>query len=148
MVFITMTKNILLIIFVFLLSNTASANEVHSIDPTSYIMKGSDIYGNSAYSISLEIKRNKKSVSLKSMKVTIYEESIEIDDDDLAEIVDPNVSKILVENDAGIWGSFITVELPFGKKGFFCRKQKYLYISSLGTMSGKGLTASIINPCG
>jgi hypothetical protein len=136
----------LTIIAAFIFSVNLAANEMHFSEPTEYSISGNDIYGKKAYTINLKLD-HKEEVSISGLKVTIYDKSIVVPNELLEIVKNPRISEISVTNDAGIFGSYFYIRVPFGKGSFFCKKKKYIYVSSLAAMDGGDLEAKIIDPC-
>lgn len=124
-----------------------NANEMHSTDPIHYRISGNDIYGEKGYTISMSLDRSKKNVSVSEIEVEIYDKSISISKEILGQVENPALDQIEATNDAGVFGSYFYLRIPFGKGHFFCKKKKYIYISNLAAMKGGELEARIIDPC-
>jgi len=138
--------------FAAVLCSQVSANEVFSADPTTFIIEGNDRYGNEAYSISAKVKREDESLKLTGLSVKIYDQEIQVESKLLVQVINPDFTNIGATNDAGIFGSYFYIGIPFGKRGKCREARKYklkksIYISSLDVVSGKGLSAKIYDPC-
>jgi len=134
------------------ISCSVEANEMFSVDPTSYVISGKDRYNEDAYSISMGLKRTNKKTLVEKLFITIYDQSIKVGGDILNQVEDPDLLSINAVNDAGLFGSYFYIDIPFGKRRRCKEARKYklkksIYISNLGRMDGKGLKAEINDPC-
>ncbi len=128
----------------------ASANQMSMASPASVVISGNDAYGKAAYSITISYKSADNEIS--AINVSVYDQSIEISKELLSQVNDINLNKISAANDAGVFGSYFYIYLPYGPVGKCSTAKEHgetheLYISSLGTMNKKGLSAKIIDPC-
>jgi len=143
---------ILSLFLIILASGAVFANEMFVTPPTEYDVRGNDRYGESAYSINAVLDRSGEETKLVELHVTIYEDSISVPQELLSQVVNPHLGGIRVINDAGIFGSYFYIYIPFGDISR-CRaarkdkERKSLYISSSDTMDGGELRASIFDPC-
>jgi len=135
-----------------LLTSLAHANQMHNIAPTSYIIAGRDIDGEDAYSIALQLERSEKETTIKSLEVQMYGEVLSVSSDILRQAVNPNVSAITFTNDAGVFGYYIYIDVPFGQIGS-CREArkdkltKSIHITNLGKRGSRAIEARIYDPC-
>lgn len=146
-----MSKELILILSL-VFSGSIAANEIYSIDPISYKMAGKNERGEDAYSLDFELARGDQRVSLSSFRAKIYDRSIEVKKELLEQVYNPKIDQISATSDSGIFGSYVSIRLPFGEVGKckFARKNsltKVLYLSTLGTMRGGSSEAKIIDPC-
>ena len=116
------------------------------------MVSGNDRYGDSAYEIRALLTHADEGTKIRELTVTIYDESISVAAELLAQVDTPDFGAVKVINDAGIFGSYFYIDIPFGDipRCRAARKHKQrmsLHISSLGTMDDEGLKASIFNPC-
>ena len=132
--------------------SVALANEMFLTPPTEYVLSGNDRYGETAYEIRAALVQGEKETTLRELSVTIYDDSISVASELLAKVKNPDFGSVEVINDAGVFGSYFYIDIPFGDipRCRAARKDKQrmsLHISSLGTMDGDGLKASIFDPC-
>ncbi|MDA9983979.1 hypothetical protein N8456_07875 [Porticoccaceae bacterium] len=139
-----LTSQIILVLF---LCGAASANEMHNVAPTNYEISGSDVQGNSAYTISVVLNHDVKITTIEALDVSIYKKRLSVPAEIIAQAENPDLGSISVTNDSGVFGSYFYIRVPFGKKGFFCKKKPYIYISSLPAMNGGDLEAKVLDPC-
>ena len=146
-----MIRTLPLMTLVFI-GTVALANEMFLTPPTEYVVSGNDRYGDSAYEIRALLTHADEGPKIRELTVTIYDESISVAAELLAQVDTPDFGAVKVINDAGIFGSYFYIDIPFGDipRCRAARKHKQrmsLHISSLGTMDDEGLKASIFNPC-
>lgn len=142
-----------IIVLLCLWSNAVLANEMFSTPPTDYVISGSDVGGNeSAYSITAKIHSEGESRYFDSLNVRIYDKTISVGNEILEQAENPDLSKISVVNDSGVFGSYFYIGIPFGERGR-CREArrndlyKEIFISSLGVTDGEELRVRISDPC-
>ncbi len=146
-----MTKYLILIIFTFACVNI-QANEAFVVDPTQYTISGADVDGNEAYFVTIKYVWKKQALVLESITVKIYEESITVDSEILSKMENIHIEKITATNDAGVFGSYFYIQIPYGKS-LSCKSAKKsgstksVNISSLPTMQNEPLSVNISNPC-
>jgi len=146
-----MNKFTLLLALV-LFGSFANANEMFSVDPTKYVLSGKDRYDNYSYELSMIISRKNKKVFIEELQAKIYEQSISVGSEILKQAQDIHVNDISVTNDAGIFGSYFYIKIPYGKRGRckFARKYKLtksIYISTGMSKEGTEIEAKISDPC-
>jgi hypothetical protein len=133
---------------ILLLSCHTHGNEMFSTPPTRYEIAGQDTYGHDAYEIHAVLQNTEKHAKLVKLTIRIYDESFDVPEEVLTDVYDPDFGKVSVVNDAGILGSFFSIDVPFAETGR-CRHAKRegltksIYISSLGS----GISAEIYDPC-
>jgi len=142
-----MYKTRILALLFSILCITANANEMYSLSPTSYVLSGNDAYDNPAYTISITINRESEDIKIDELNVSIYSDSLNISPEILSLVENPHLSEIRIVNDIGIFGSFFSIRIPFGKTRFFCNKKKYIYITSRSSRENNRIEAKISDPC-
>ena len=140
-------NRVLAFVIFYSLAHTGNANEMSSSDPINYEISGNDIYGKKGYTIEISLDRSQQHTSPYEIKVSIYDDLLIVSDEILGQVTDPAIDQIEATNDAGVFGSYFYLRIPFGKGRFFCKQKKYIYISNLAAMKGGGLEARIIDPC-
>ena len=84
--------------------------------------------------------------------MTIYDQSIEVPAELLERVENPRLSEVHAVNDAGIFGSFIYVQVPFGEIGR-CRSalrnkaRQELWVTSGDSAQKPELRARLFHPC-
>jgi hypothetical protein len=93
----------------------AVANELFSTPPTEYVVSGKDRDGNDAYEIRAIVEQDKGTTRLRELTVKIYDDSISVAAGVLKQVLDPDFGDIKVVNDAGVFGSYLYIDIPFGE---------------------------------
>jgi hypothetical protein len=130
----------------------AMANETFSTPPDRYVLSGKDTDGKDAYEISAVLRTDEAGIWFESLTVRIYEKSVSVPVELLAQARNPEMNAIRVVNDAGVFGSYFTIEIPFGDKRscLFPRwrpARTLLVVDSLGTMDGGPISIRVGDPC-
>ncbi len=136
-----------------MLSGALFANEMFLTPPETFQLSGTDAYGNDAYIIRIVVEHLEDQTKLRELEITIYDDSISVDPDLLGRVTNPEIANLKVVNDIGVFGSYFSIDIPFGEiaKCRTARKKKLkptLQIDSLDTMDEGGkLRARINDPC-
>ena len=143
-------KRRLRILLLFVASGVAFADQFAMIWPTDVTVSAADGSGEKIYTIRAELELVDGLVTVQELSVTIYGDSISIDKEVLARVVNPDFGNVMASH---LYRSAVSIDIPFGDVGQCPRAEEaqvgmFLTIVRSVTAGGSKFSTSIFDPCG